>query len=134
MQYYLDHAATTPLRPEAREAWLAASELVGNASSTHGAGQDARRLLEDSRERMAAVLGTDPIEIVLTSGGTESINAALHGLWEMRAPGTDAVVLPDGEHHATMDTVAALASDGAVVRAVPLTQTGRIAPETFADS
>lgn len=134
MRYYLDHAATTPLRPEAREAWLAASELVGNASSTHGAGQDARRLLEDSRERVAAVLGTDPIEIVLTSGGTESINAALHGLWEMRAPGTDAVVLPDGEHHATMDTVAALASDGAVVRAVPLTQTGRIAPETFADS
>lgn len=134
MRYYLDHAATTPLRPEAREAWLAASELVGNASSTHGAGQDARRLLEDSRERVAAVLGTDPIEIVLTSGGTESINAALHGLWEMRAPGTDAILLPDGEHHATMDTVAALASDGAVVRAVPLTQTGRIAPETFADS
>ncbi|MGO1801116.1 MAG: cysteine desulfurase family protein [Microbacteriaceae bacterium] len=134
MRYYLDHAATTPLRPEAREAWLAASELVGNASSTHGAGQDARRLLEDSRERMAAVLGTDPIEIVLTSGGTESINAALHGLWEMRTPGADAILLPDGEHHATMDTVAALASDGAAVRAVPLTQTGRIAPETFADS
>ncbi|MGO2683104.1 MAG: cysteine desulfurase family protein [Microbacterium sp.] len=134
MRYYLDHAATTPLRPEAREAWLAASELVGNASSTHGAGQDARRLLEDSRERMAAVLGSDPIEIVLTSGGTESINAALHGLWALRPAGSDAVVLPDGEHHATMDTVAALASDGAAVRAVPLTQTGRIAPETFADS
>ncbi|WP_194419713.1 cysteine desulfurase family protein [Microbacterium abyssi] len=131
MRFYLDHAATTPLRPEAREAWLAASDVVGNASSTHGAGQDARRLLEDSRERIAAVLGSDPIEIVLTSGGTESINTALHGLWASRPADADAVVLPDGEHHATMDTVAALASEGADVRAVALSATGRIEAEAF---
>ncbi len=49
MRHYLDHAATTPLRPEARDAWLEASVIVGNASSTHGAGQDARRVLEESR-------------------------------------------------------------------------------------
>jgi len=131
MRFYLDHAATTPLRPAARQAWLEAADVVGNASSTHGAGQDARRLLEDSRERIAEVLGCDPIEVVLTSGGTESINTALHGLWESRATGADAVVLPDGEHHATMDTVAALASDGAIVRRVPLTETGRIAYDAF---
>ncbi|GGB26110.1 cysteine desulfurase family protein [Microbacterium aerolatum] len=131
MRFYLDHAATTPLRPEAREAWLAASDVVGNASSTHGAGQDARRLLEDSRERIAEVLGSDPIEVVLTSGGTESINTALRGLWTSRAADADTVVLPDGEHHATMDTVAALASDGAAVRAVALSGTGRIEPEIF---
>jgi cysteine desulfurase len=133
MRHYLDHAATTPLRPEARDAWLAASELVGNASSTHGAGQDARRLLEESRERVAAVLDADPIEVVFTSGGTESINLALQGLWHARAAGTDGIVLPDAEHHATMDTVAALSAEGAVVRAVPVQSDGRIASSDFAE-
>ena len=93
MQFYLDHAATTPLRVESRDAWLAATEVIGNASSTHGAGQQARRALEESRERVAAVLGCEPIEVVFTSGGTESINTALHGLWRSRSEGTDAVVL-----------------------------------------
>ena len=120
MRHYLDHAATTPLRPEAREAWLTASETIGNASSTHGSGQDARRLLEESRERVAAVLDAEPIEIVFTSGGTESINLALQGLWHARRDGTTAIVLPDGEHHASMDTVSALVAEGADIRPVPL--------------
>lgn len=134
MRHYLDHAATTPLRPEAREAWLAASETVGNASSTHGAGQDARRLLEESRERVAAVLEADPIEIVFTSGGTESINLALQGLWRARPTGTSAIVMPDAEHHATTDTVAALLDEGAEVRQVPVSPTARIVPERFAEA
>src|SRR5688500_5765870 len=104
MRVYLDHAATTPLRPEARDAWLAASTTVGNASSIHGGGQAARRLLEESRERIAAVLGCDPIELVLTSGGTEAINLALKGLWWSHGD-RGAVVLPEGEHHATLDVV-----------------------------
>lgn len=132
MQHYLDHAATTPLRPEARDAWLRASEVVGNASSTHGAGQDARRLLEESRERIAAVLGCDPIEVVLTSGGTESINLALQGLWAARAAGTEAIVLPDAEHHATMDTVEALVAAGASVRSVRVSSTAAIDVASFA--
>ncbi|CAI7648227.1 unnamed protein product, partial [Penicillium discolor] len=132
MRHYLDHAATTPLRPEARDAWLEASVIIGNASSTHGAGQDARRVLEESRERIAAVLGADPIEVVLTSGGTESINLALQGLWHSRRPETTAVVVPDGEHHATMDTVAALVADGAAVRAVPVSAHARIDEDRFA--
>src|SRR5690606_15216570 len=103
---YLDHAATTPLRPEARDAWIEASELVGNASSIHGAGQEARRVLEEARERLAAVLGCEPIEVVLTSGGTESVSLALQGLWRRRAEGTDRIVLPDGEHRAALETVA----------------------------
>lgn len=133
MRHYLDHAATTPLRPEARDAWLAASETVGNASSTHGAGQDARRVLEEARERVAAVLDSDPIEVVFTSGGTESINLALQGLWSARRDGADSIVLPDAEHHATMDTVAALAARGAVVRAVPVSAEARIDPAVFAE-
>lgn len=130
---YLDHAASSPLRPEAREAWLAAAEVSGNASSIHGAGQAARRVLEDARERLAATVDCDPIEVVFTSGGTEAVNLALKGLWAARAIGTTAVVLPDGEHHATLDSVAALvAGEQADVRAVPLAPTGAIPVEAFA--
>ncbi|BDV30806.1 cysteine desulfurase family protein [Microbacterium terricola] len=127
MAVYLDHAATTPLRAEARDAWLAANEVVGNASSIHGSGQAARRLLEESRERLAVVLGCQSIEVVFTSGGTESINLGLQGLWRARAAGTEAVVLPDGEHHATLDTVRWLESEeGAEVRPSALDARGRI--------
>ncbi len=123
MPVYLDHAATTPLRPEARDAWLAAADEVGNASSIHGFGQSARRLLEDARERLAAVLGCDPIEVVLTSGGTEAVNLAITGMWWSRTPGAEAVVLPDGEHHATLDAAEWLRTQVAALRPVPLDST-----------
>lgn len=129
---YLDHAASTPLRPAAQEAWIRASAEVGNASSVHGAGQYARRSLEESRERVAALLDCEPIEVVFTGGGTESVNLALKGLWWARRTASDAVVLPDGEHHATLDSVAWLQTQGATVRAVGLDEVGRIAPERFA--
>lgn len=91
-------------------------------------------MLEEARERTAAVLDADPIEIVFTSGGTESINLALQGMWSARRADTAAVVLPDGEHHATMDTVAALAAHGAEVRSVPIDAQARIAPAAFAEA
>ena len=130
--HYLDHAATTDLRPEAAGEWLRVARQTGNASSTHGAGQRARRILEESRERLASALGCDPIEVVLTSGGTESVNLAVQGLWRSRPEGSDAIVLPDGEHHATLDTVAALAAGGARVRPVGLDAVGRIPVDAFA--
>jgi len=130
---YLDHAASSPLRPEAREAWLEAAATTGNASSVHGGGQAARRVLEDARERLAAVVGADPIEVVFTSGGTEAVNLAVKGLWATRADGADTVVLPDGEHHATIDSVAALVdTQQAEVRAVRLTSLGAIDAGDFA--
>src|SRR6478735_509946 len=133
MPVYLDHAATTPMRAEARQAWLQAAETVGNPSSIHGDGQSARRLLEESRERLAVTLGCDAIEVVFTSGGTESVNLALKGLWWSRQPGRAAFVLPDGEHHATLDTAAWLAAhEGADVRAVTLDAQGRIPVDGFA--
>lgn len=131
MSIYLDHAASTPLRESAREAWLAAATLTGNASSVHGAGQAARRLLEHSRERIAAVLDCDPIEVVLTSGGTEAINLALKGLWWGKAGDREAVLLPDGEHHASIDTVDWLRARGARVRAVALDPVGHIPLDGF---
>lgn len=133
MSVYVDHAATTPLRPEARDAWLAAHEVLGNPSSIHGAGQAARRLLEDARESLAEILGCQPIEVVLTSGGTEATNLALKGLWWARDASTDTVVLPDGEHHATLDAIGWLsASAGAQVRSVGLDALGRIPVAEFA--
>lgn len=133
MRVYLDHAATTPLRPEVRDAWLAAHETIGNASSIHGAGQDARRLLEDARERLAGVLGAEPIEVVFTSGGTESVGLALQGLWRRRAADADGIVLPDGEHHAVLDTTGWLAShEGARVVPVALDAVGRVPVDAFA--
>lgn len=131
-QIYLDHAATAPLRPEARDAWIEAAATVGNASSIHGAGQHARRVLEEARERLAAVLDADPIEVVFTSGGTEAVNLAVKGLWWAREPETGAVVLPDGEHHATLDAVEWLDAQGAAVRHVGLDAVGRIPVDAFA--
>lgn len=133
MTVYLDHAATTPMREKAVEAWVLAAQKVGNPSSVHNAGQTARRILEDAREQLAAAVQCDPIEVVLTSGGTESVNLALQGLWDARGPDRTAIVLPDGEHHATLDTVAWLRDHrDATVRRVELDGHGRISNEAFA--
>ncbi|MFT4235403.1 MAG: aminotransferase class V-fold PLP-dependent enzyme, partial [Microbacterium sp.] len=135
MTVYLDHAATAPLRPQARDAWLEATGVLGNPSSIHGSGQRARRLLEDARERIAAVLGCQPIEVVLTSGGTESVNLALKGLWWARPSGHEQIVLPDGEHHATLDTVRWLVEhEGAEALAVPVDEVARIRADLFAEA
>jgi cysteine desulfurase len=79
-ELYLDANATEPLRPEAREAVLRALDLPGNPSSVHGAGRAARRLLEASREAIAARFGGTPGEVVLTAGGTEANALAVRGL------------------------------------------------------
>ncbi|HEY1105437.1 MAG TPA: aminotransferase class V-fold PLP-dependent enzyme, partial [Agromyces sp.] len=132
---YLDHAATTPMRPEAIEAMTAALAVVGNPSSIHSAGQQAKRLLEESRERVAATLGVDGIEVVFTGNGTEAVNLAIKGLWWQRrtasAAGAGAarrrIVVPAGEHHATLDTVEWLAEhDGAELVEIPLDEVGRV--------
>lgn len=112
-----DHAAATSMRPSVRRA-LAEAAPLANPASTHREGQRARAVLEDARERLAAVLGAHPTEVVLTSGGTESINLALKGAWwaarDAGEPG--ALVVPVAEHHATLDAVAWLERQGAPVR------------------
>ncbi len=133
MPVYMDHAATTPLRPEAREAWLRAAATLGNPASVHAAGQHARRLLEESRERLAVLMGCEPIEVVFTSGGTEAVNLAVKGLWWARPAGARTIVLPDGEHHATLDTAEWLAqAQGAHLAHVPLDAQARISHDAFA--
>lgn len=141
MPVYLDHAATTALRPEARDAWLQAADVVGNASSVHRAGRAARRVWEDARDAVAATLGCEPIEVVFTSGGTESVNLALKGLAAVTsaAPatsgavaGAQGLVLPDGEHHATLEAAEWLAARGTPVRRVGLDGDGAIPVASFA--
>jgi len=132
---YLDHAATTPMLPEAIEAYTAALGIVGNPSSIHSQGQNAKRMLEEAREQVASSLGCDPIEVVFTSGGTESINLALKGLYwarndlsassETRA--RPRILVPLGEHHATIDTVEWLERyEGAIIEWLPLDSLGRV--------
>jgi cysteine desulfurase len=133
---YLDHAATTPLRPAALAAFVEASQHSGNPSSVHGAGQEARRRLEDARQVLAEALGCEPIEVILTAGGTEAINLALKGLyWQRR--GEDAsrrrILVPAGEHHATIDSVEWLARhEDADVEWLPLDAEGVLQPRILA--
>ncbi len=82
---YLDYNATAPIRPEAAEAMAAALDSLGNPSSVHGHGRAARRLVEDARERVAALVGAAPSQIVFTSGGTEANNLAIQGAARVRS-------------------------------------------------
>ncbi|MEU8260713.1 cysteine desulfurase family protein [Micromonospora sp. NPDC048999] len=130
---YLDHAATTPMLDEALEAYVATAREVGNASSLHAAGRRARRRVEESRERVAAVLGARPSEVIFTGGGTESDNLAVKGVfWARRAARADRtrVVASAVEHHAVLDTVDWLAGhEGAEVGWLPVDAAGRLDPE-----
>ncbi|MEQ8354168.1 MAG: cysteine desulfurase family protein [Kiloniellaceae bacterium] len=113
MTVYLDHNATSPVRPEALEAMTAALSLPGNASSVHGPGRRARRLVEEARARVAALAGADPAWVIFTSGGTEANNLALGGL---PAP---VIVVSAGEHDSVLQAAPAarriaLAADGRV--------------------
>src|SRR5262245_50001692 len=78
---YLDWNAGAPLRPQAREAMLAALDAVGNPSSPHAEGRRVRAIVEDAREEVAALVGARPAEVVFTSGATEANNAAMGGGW-----------------------------------------------------
>ncbi|MFY1700808.1 cysteine desulfurase family protein [Micromonospora sp. WMMA1923] len=130
---YLDHAATTPMLDEALEAYVATAREVGNASSLHAAGRHARRRVEESRERVAAVLGARPSEVIFTGGGTESDNLAVKGIfWARRAaaPGRHRVVCSAIEHHAVLDAVDWLVEhEGAEVSWLPVDGGGRLDPE-----
>lgn len=104
---YLDHAATTHMRPEAAAEWLAVSQQVGNASSLHTSGRAARRVVEQARESIAEDLGVRPSAVIFTGGGTESDNLAVKGLfWEMsKNEGPRHIVTSDIEHHAVLDPI-----------------------------
>jgi cysteine desulfurase len=127
---YLDHGATTPLRPEVAHAMAEArSQPLGNPTGSHRPAQRARRLLEESRDEVAAQLGREPGEIVFTSGGTESANLAVFGAlgaaWRDGRPA--AVVCSAVEHPAVRESCRAAARWPAVTcRELPVDETGRV--------
>jgi cysteine desulfurase len=104
---YFDHAATTSMVPAAREAWLRQSALLGNPSSLHASGRLRRQVVEESRESIAAHLGTRPSAVVFTSGGTEADNLAVKGLFwgARRRRGATRIAVSTIEHHAVLDPV-----------------------------
>jgi cysteine desulfurase len=132
---YLDHAATTPMLPEAVAAMTQALSTLGNASSLHGSGRRARRTVEECRESIAEALGARPSEVVFTGGGTEGDNLAIKGLfWQRRAadPRRNRVLASAIEHHAVLDAVSWLADhEGAQVDWLEVDGYGRVHPETL---
>src|SRR5687768_14372922 len=126
---YLDHAATTPVLPAAAPAMTAQLQRTGNASSLHGSGRAARRVVEESRETVAQALGARPSEVVFTSGGTEADNLAVKGLfWARRGadPRRVRVLASAGEHHAVLDSAQWLGEhEGAQVEWLPVDRYGR---------
>jgi cysteine desulfurase len=135
---YLDHAATTPMLDEALEAYVATAREVGNASSLHASGRCARRRVEESRERVAAVLGARPSEVIFTGGGTESDNLAVKGIfWARRAaaPGRIRVAASAVEHHAVVDSVEWLERhEGAAVTWLPVDAGGRLGEDALVEA
>src|SRR5260370_17139072 len=135
---YLDHAATTPMHPDAIEAMTAALATVGNASSLHTSGRVARRTVEESRETLAEKLGARPWEVIFTAGGTESDNLAVKGIyWARRgsSPQRRRIVTPPIEHHAVLDAVQWLADhEGAEVTWLPVGDDGSVEPSALREA
>jgi cysteine desulfurase len=155
---YLDHAATTPMLPEALAAMTEELGQLGNPSSLHNAGRRARRVVEESREQIAEVFGARPSEVIFTSGGTEADNLAVKGLyWARRASGSGPsgtgppgagrsgagrsgiaphrVLATAIEHHAVLDSVHWLAShEGAEEHWLPVDETGILHPAALAQA
>lgn len=132
---YLDHAATTPMVPAAIEAMTTIFATVGNASSLHTSGRAARRRVEEARESIARDLGARPSEVIFTSGGTESDNLAVKGIfWARRDanPRRTRIVASSVEHHAVLDAVEWLERhEGAQVTWLPTNQDGSVDPHVL---
>lgn len=127
---YLDHAATTPLEPRVLEAMLPfLTEHFGNPSSIYGLGRAARTAIDRSREEVAAALGARPTEIVFTSGGTESDNAAIKGVVMAQQGKGNHIITAATEHHAVLHTCEWLQRLGYETTVLPVDGNGRVSPD-----
>ncbi|AZI57548.1 cysteine desulfurase [Nakamurella antarctica] len=133
---YLDHAATTPVLPAVIASLTQALTLTGNASSLHTSGRAARRRVEESRESIAKHLGARPSEVIFTSGGTESDNLAVMGIFRARRaadPARTRILASATEHHAVLDVVEFLEKhEGATVGWLEVDDYGRVHADTLA--
>ena len=133
---YLDHAATTPMRPEVRAAMepFLSSDAFGNPSSLHADGQRAKRALDTARDIIAQALGCAFAEISFTSGGTEADNAALVGVMMANLQRGDHLVTTQIEHEAVGETARFLETLGFPVTFLPVDTLGRVSPQWVADA
>lgn len=127
---YLDHSATTPVRPEVLAVMMPFfSSAFGNASSVHSWGREARMGLDLARQKVAYLIGADPSEIIFTSGGTESDNLALRGIAESRKSKGNHIITTKIEHHAIIHTCETLEKQGFKVTYVGCDKYGMVDPE-----
>ncbi|AWB45674.1 cysteine desulfurase NifS [Paenibacillus sp. CAA11] len=132
---YLDHAASTPVHPEAMEAMLRVMRgQVGNASSIHAFGREAKRTVNAARDTLAAALGCGPDELVFTAGGTESDNLALFGAAAARSHKGRHIITTAIEHHAVLHTCQKLEDNGYQVTYLPVDTYGQVHPEQVAEA
>ena len=128
---YLDHAGTTPLDAKVLEAMIPYfSQHFGNPSSLHTVGQEARYALDEARERVAGVLNCRPREVVFTGGGTESDNAAIHGVATALHETGNHIITSSVEHHAVLHACQYLESQGFEVTYLPVDTEGMVQPES----
>ena len=134
---YLDHAATTAVRPEVVAAILPfLTERSGNPSSVYAFGREARRAVDDAREEIAALIGARPQEVLFTSGGTESDNAAIKGVaFAARSRGGgNQIITTQIEHHAVLHTCEWLEQFGFETTYLPVDRYGLVDPEAVAEA
>ena len=130
---YMDHAATTPTRPEVIEAMLPYfSERFGNPSSLYALAREAKEAVEEARGKVAAAIGATPAEIYFTSGGTEADNWAIKGV-ALRGKG-DHIITSSIEHHAVLHPCRALEKQGYRVTYLPVDEFGRVEPASVEEA
>lgn len=133
---YLDHAASTPLRAEARAAMQPfLGEAFANASSLYASARESRKAIEDAREHIASAVGARPEEVVFTGSGTEADNLALKGAaWHAREQGRDGIVMGATEHEAVAKTAEWLGRTGFRVCVVPVDGEGVVRLDALRDA
>ena len=127
-RYYFDHAASAPMHPDVARVMLDVfTTTVGNASSIHRFGREARQLLNEARDKIAAGIGCSSSELIFTSGGTESDNTAIAGIARAsRKRGKSHIITSAVEHHAVLHTCEALEREGFRVTILPVDEFGQV--------
>lgn len=129
---YLDHAATSPVHPEVIDVMTKSmASVIGNPSSIHKVGRDARKVLDDARIVLANAIGAKDSEIIFTSGGTESDNTAIFSSVQALKHKGNHIITTQVEHHAVLNACEKLEKEGFDVTYLPVDETGRISIEEF---
>lgn len=128
-QVYMDHSATTPVDPEVREAMLPYfTEKFGNPSSLYTLGREARRAIEDARQKVADLIGAKREEVIFTGSGTEADNLAIKGIAFKNRKKGNHIITSSIEHHAVLNACKYLETQGFKVTYLPVSKEGLVNP------